>query len=293
MRYRRFGAWAGLVFCLGIGGGGRFDLLAQQVTVVAPPTLAGVAAQLEGMDPTITSRALSHAGLEFPGTVRILLIDRDHPAAQQSAPWIVGQAFGTDGIILYPHRIGAYPYDSLESVLIHEITHLALSVHAGGRALPRWFHEGVAVSVESGWGLGSQVRLLVAAAREPAVDDLSALFASEALPATTTAYLLSAALIEDVRRRHGSTTPGRIAARVAKGESFEAAFLGETAETPDQAAVVAWRMYRGLRWVPIITSASGMWGGILALAGIAYLVRVRRRRQRRRQWEAEEREPAP
>ena len=120
---------------------------------------------------------------------------------------------------------------------------------------------------------------------------MSRLFESDTLPGTTTAYLLSAALVEDLRRRHGPTVPGAIAARVAAGATFDAAFLAVTGETADEAASSAWRLYRGLRWLPILTGPSGIWSLILALAGLAFLVRLRRRRAKRREWEALEREP--
>jgi hypothetical protein len=278
-----------LMVCLAVarvhGNAQTFEL-----TVDAPPALGGVAARVKAIAPATVARALAHVGLDLPATVRIVLVDVSDPAAQGSAPWVVGSAFGTDTILIYPQRIGVYPYDSLESVVIHEMAHLALSARAAGRPLPRWFHEGVAVSAESGWGLGTQARLLVAAAQEPAIDDLSALFATEALPATTTAYLLSAALVEDVRRRHGPTAPAKIAARVAAGQSFEEAFVSETRDTPDEAAAIAWRVYRGLWWLPIVTSGSAVWGAVLALASVAFFARLRRRRQRRRQWELEERD---
>ena len=53
-------------------------------------------------------------------------------------------------IVVFPARAGAYPYDSLESVVWHEVVHLALSAPAGNQS-PRWFHEGVAMSVDKGY----------------------------------------------------------------------------------------------------------------------------------------------
>jgi hypothetical protein len=257
--------------------------------VDAPPALAGVAARVERIDPESLARPLRSAGLELPVQVHLILVADEHPVAGRTPTWVAGQAFGSDTIVIYPDRIGSYPYDSLDSVVLHEFVHLALNVQAGGERLPRWFHEGVAVSVESGWGLGSQARLLWAAAHDPAINDVAMLFESGAVPETTTAYLLSAALIEDVRRRHGLTVPGAIAARVARGEIFDVAFARETGETVNEAALQAWRVYRGLRWLPILTGASGLWGGIVMLAVIAFGVRLRRRWQRRRAWEEEER----
>ena len=184
--------------------------------VDAPPALQGVATRVESIDPASLARPLASAGLDLPPEVHLILVADEHPVAGRTPTWIAGQAFGTDTIVIYPQRIGSYPYDSLESVVLHEFVHLALNVRAGSGSLPRWFHEGVAVSVESGWGIGSQARLLWAAAHDPAINDVAMLFDSGAASETTTAYLLSAALIEDIRRRHGLATPGAIAARVAR-----------------------------------------------------------------------------
>jgi hypothetical protein len=278
----------GLLTALSLSGATGISHQSSTWRIESPPALAAFGARIETFDHERMARALSQAGLRPPASVRILLVDDSDPSAPRTPDGIVGQAFGTDSIVIYPRRIGSYPYDSLESVVLHEIAHLALTTRAGGRPLPRWFHEGVAVSIESGWGLGTQVRLLAAAWRDPGIDEVSALFASDELPAATTAYLLSAALIEDVRRRHGAVAPGEIAARVAEGQPFDHAFLNVTGETPDAAAAVAWRVYRGLRWLPLATSPSSVWGAILVLAALAFVVRRRRRFERRRQWEAEE-----
>ena len=278
-------ATLGLVFALA--------LQPPEVTVDAPPSLAGVAARVETIDREAISRALAVAGLELPSPVHIALIAEHEARADQTPAWVVGRAFGTQDIVIFPQRVGSYPYDSLDSVVLHEIVHIALNARAGGRPLPRWFHEGVAVSVESGWGLGSQARLLLAAARGPGIDEVGALFESDSVPDTTSAYLLSAALVEDIRRRHGLAVPAEIASYVAIGVPFDQAFLRATGETVDAAAAQAWRVYRGIRWLPILTSAANFWTWILALAGLAFVIRLRRRRQQRRRWEEEEERAGP
>ncbi|CAN5443975.1 hypothetical protein BH23ACI1_BH23ACI1_27220 [soil metagenome] len=260
-----------------------------ELSVDAPPELQRMAARVQAMDPAPMEGALARAGLDLPPRVHVTLLP-DSDARVRSAPaWVVARAFGTDTIIIFPERISSYPYDSLEAVMLHEIVHLALVARAGGQPLPRWFHEGVAVSVEAGWGLGSQARLLLAAARGPAIDDVSRLFRSESHPDTTTAYLLAAALIEDVRARHGQHVPGAIAGHVARGTSFDRAFWIETGDTVDRAAGRAWSAYRGWsRWMPVVTSPAALWSWILALAFVAFVLKVRRRRERRRQWDEDD-----
>jgi hypothetical protein len=275
----------GLVLCSSVS-------LAQnsELTIESPSSLTAVAERVKTIDLGRVERALSQAGLELPPSLRIILVDHSDARSQQTPSWIVGYVVNANTVAIFPNRIGTYPYDSLESVVVHEIAHVALFNRAGQRPLPRWFHEGVAVAVESGWDLGTQVRLLAAVWSEPAIEDVSALFASDDWPANNTAYLLSAALIADVRQRAGPATPGLIAARVAAGEPFETAFVRQTGDTPDEAARHAWRTYRGLRWIPVLTSSTTLWAAILGLAIAAFVVRVRRRRERRRRWAIEDAE---
>ena len=266
------------------------SLLAIVLVIDAPPSLAPAAARVRAIDQEDLRRALGRAGLQLPAEVRVTLVSADAPLARQTPAWIVGRAFGSRDVTVFPDRVTRYPYDSLESVMRHEVVHLALGARAGGRPLPRWFHEGVATTVEAGWGAADQLRLLVATLRDPTIDDLAGLFASDAQPHTELAYRLSAALAADLRERHGADVPGRIASHVADGNSFVRAFAMETGETPDAAAARAWRGYRRwTTWVPAVASVSGVWTLTLALALLAFIVRWRRRARRHRLWDDEER----
>ena len=114
------------------------------LTIDAPPQLQPAAERLRSLDLGRLDEALRRAGLPSPSDIRIELIAEDDGRAQSVPEWIVGLAFGERDIAIFPGRVVSYPYDSLESVARHEITHLALSAAAGGGAMPRWFHEGVA-----------------------------------------------------------------------------------------------------------------------------------------------------
>jgi len=258
------------------------------LTVVAPVSLEPAAERLRKLDAQPIAGALRQAGLELPPRVHVTLVARDDPGTSHIPAWFAGFASGVSDIVIFPDRVGSYPYDSLESVMRHELVHLALNARAGRRPLPRWFHEGVAVSVESGRRVGDRFLLTVAAFSGPPLDDLTRLFASDARPDTAEAYLLAAALVDDLRRVHGAALPGRVAARVAAGVPFDRAFELETGETPALAADRAWRTYRRwTRWLPLVTSASALWGLILALAFVAFFVTLSKRARRRRQWDDE------
>jgi hypothetical protein len=256
-----------------------------ELTIDAPPALAAAAEGLRAVDLARLQADLRRAGLELPDRITVALIEDNDLRARPVPPWIVGLAAGSSDIVIFAERVLPYPYDSLESVFRHEVAHLALDARAGGMELARWFHEGVAMSVDRGWGAEGRLRLLLEMAGDPGTAELAMLFASPAQPEAALAYGLSAALVADLRRRHGAAVPGAIAARVAGGASFARAFASETGVTPDLAALRAWAVYiRWTNWVPALTSGSAVWTLILALAGAAWIARRRARVRRRRQW---------
>ena len=263
---------------------GELDL-----TVEAPASLAPVADRVRRMDRRQLTEALARVGLSMPAQIRVTLIAEDDVRARAIPVWTVGVASGQRDIAILPARIGSYPYDSLESVLWHEVVHLALSAQAGGRPLPRWFHEGVAMSVERGWGVTNQVRFLLAAGGSADLADVERLFNAGTQPESASAYLLAAALVADLQQRHGAAVPGAIVDRVAHGAGFAEAFLLETGETPDETAARVWQIYRRwTSWMPAATSAFSLWIAILVLAVVAYLATRRKRSRRRRQWDRDE-----
>jgi hypothetical protein len=135
----------------------------------------------------------------------------------------------------------------------------------------------------------SDARLLIAAFARPRIDDLGALFAADEAHQSEEAYLLAAAVVADLRDRHGAGAPGRIARRVGAGVPFDAAFVREIGETPDATASRAWRAYRRwTAWLPMLTDGTVLWGGIVALALVAFVVRRRKRARRRQQWDEDE-----
>jgi hypothetical protein len=264
-----------------------------RVTVVAPPTLAADAGRIQRVDLAPLSDALGRAGLELPPHVQVALIPDDDPRAQRVPRWFAGLAVGGE-VVIFPERVSSYPYGSIETVFRHELVHVALDARAGGQPLPRWFHEGTATAVESGWSVVDRVRLLAATATEPATEDVARLFDSPAEPQTTHAYLLAAALLDELRRTHGADLPGRIAAEVARGVPFDRAFASQTGLTPNEAARDAWRSYRRwTSWVPAATGPASTWSLIIGLAFVAFFVRMWKRARRRRQWDEEDADPIP
>ena len=268
-------------------------LLALQLIVNAPSSLTADADRIRAVDVARLEEALKQAGLPSPADVQITLLPDDDPDARRVPSWIVGLAIGERDVVIFPNRVLAYPYDSLESVVRHEVAHLALNVASGDAGLPRWFHEGVATSVDSGWSMGARFQLLLAMLARPDIAQLTRLFASDSVSDTKQAYLLSALLVDDLRERYGAAVPGGIARRVAAGVPFAEAFRLETGVTPDATAADAWAGYRRwTAWVPAVTDPGAAWLLILLLAFLAFIAQRRRRARRRRQWDEEESRPA-
>ena len=262
---------------------------ALDLTVEAPASLAPASDRVRRIDRAQLAQALARVGLNIPPQIHVTLIAEDDLRARATPLWTVGLASGHRDIAIFPERIGSYPYNSLESVVWHEVVHLAITARAGNRPLPRWFHEGVAMSVERGWGVTSQVRFLLAAGGSGDLADVGRLFNAGTQPESASAYLLAAALVSDLQYRHGVAVPGAILERVAHGAGFAEAFVLETGETPEETAARAWQISRRwTSWLPAATSAFSLWTGILVLAVVAFLATQRKRWQRRRQWDREE-----
>ena len=264
---------------------------AQTLTVSGPPVLAWAAARIEAIDRDSLARALARAGLNMPSNIRVTLLADGDPRASGLPTWVLGVALPPSDVVILPQRAPTYPYNSLESVIRHEVAHLALAERAGGRSLPRWFHEGVAVSIEAGWGLTDQARLVGAIISQPGIGDVRRLFRSGEEPDSARAYMLATALVDDLRRRHDPSVIGAIASDVARGSSFDRAFTTGTGDTVAAATAQAWGAYlRWTRWFFMLVSPSSVWTGILALALLAFVAQRRRRIRRRRQWDDEDAE---
>ena len=131
-----------------------------ELRLEAPDELASVAARLRAQDPRRLDSAMRLLGLKESGPpIQIVLSDEGSPAATATPAWIAGYAYGNLGVVvLFPERTPAYPHSSLEEVLYHELTHVLAARAAGGRRLPRWFNEGVALHVGRSWSLEDRSR---------------------------------------------------------------------------------------------------------------------------------------
>lgn len=263
-----------------------------RLLVEAPPALAAYAREVERLDRTAFFPAMELTGLWEPGDVRVLVASEGSPLARRAPSWAVAYADPSAGtVVLIPTRTPTWPDDGLPDVVRHEVAHVLTYRAAGGRSVPRWFDEGLAMAAGRERAIEDDLREALAVLVGPRlrfaqVDDLFQGGRSDA----NRAYSLSSAFFGDLLARHGSAFPRRVLRRMAEGEPFEEAFRSATGVAFRDESGAFWKSRRSLeRWLPILTSTAAVWLTIVLLSFWAVRVVKGRRAARLAAWEAEER----
>lgn len=260
----------------------------------APPRFAATAARLQETVPPQLGSVMELSGLREPGPpIHVVLAPEGSSEAGLVPRWVVGYAVGEQGlIVLLPQRVPSYPDSSLDDVLLHETAHVLVARAAGGRPLPRWFQEGMAMIAGRSWGLDDRTRLTLALLVDRPVS-LAALDGRflRGQAEVNRAYAIAGSFVRDLLERYGPEAAPRILEGVARGLTFEDAFFAATGTTLASAEDSFWsRQTLWYRWVPVLTSSATLWLLITLLA--LWAIRRRRRRDaaQRRIWDEEEEE---
>lgn len=262
-----------------------------ELIVQAPPSLKSAAERVRSVEPGRLLDAMRLVGLEDPGPPIQVLLGPEGSDLAMVPPWVSGYAFGEEGVIvLLPARTPSYPDSSLEELLRHEVAHVLVARAAGGRPLPRWFHEGLAMIAGLSWGLDdrSQLTLTLVGDGEVSLERLEQEFRG-GRGDVRGAYAMAGAFANDLLRRHGDDAAARILVEVARGLSFEDAFRSATGSSLAEAERAFWRRQTfWYRWVPLLTSSVTLWLLITLLAVWAIGKRRARDAALRRMWDEEE-----
>ncbi len=263
-----------------------------EVWIDAPADLERAAARLREWQPERLVGFQRLIGLTDAGEpIRVVLATEDSIPASAVPPWIAGYARRDALVVLFPARVPTYPNSSLDELLGHEVAHVLIQRAAGGRGVPRWFNEGLAMLAEEAWDWGDRSRAVIALARGrryrlAALDRRFAGSRSE----VSGAYALSASFVRTVVRLFGREAPADILARIAAGQSFESAFAAATGTTLAEAEGDFWRRLAFWnRWLPFVTSPTTLWIGVTLLALLAIKHRRDRNRRLEEMWAEEER----
>jgi len=274
-----------------VGGLSAGDSNVPRLIVQAPSELAALGRTVENFDPQLLAPAIQLTGASDLSPIRILLAPEGSPEAQSAPRWVSGYAIGpTSAIVLFPGRARTYPDSDFDALIQHEVTHILIDRAAGGRPVPRWFHEGLAMAAGRGRGLEDRSRTAFAILIDgrTTLSDLDARFAGGQSDVQE-AYALAGDFVADLLLRRGAETAPKILAGLSKGESFDTAFQAAAGDTLANVEASYWRRRTFWnRWVPFLSSTAALWLGITALALVAFKRRRTRDQELRRGWELEE-----
>src|SRR6185295_82917 len=196
----------------------------------APPELAAVQRKLEsayGNDPKRFNDIAQLVGLTDPRPpIQIVLAPETAAVAREVPLWVAGFASsGSSMVVVFPARSPGYPNGTLEDVLRHEVAHVLIGRASDGRPIPRWFNEGLAMSVERGWRIQDEGQFVyqLAIGSRTSLEDLNRMFEGGQTDQIR-AYAFAGALVHDLLQRSGPLTGAVILSRMNNGASFENAF---------------------------------------------------------------------
>ncbi len=284
----RLSVGAAAILC---GAAGALAQRPPELVVDAPDELAPARARLESFDRESLAGIVRLVGLDDPGPpIHVILAAEGTAAARSVSASIAGYAISREGlIVLFPARSPTYPHDTLEDVMRHEVAHVLISRAARDRPVPPWFHEGLAMAAERPWGLEDRSRLIweLVAGPRLTVHDIDRLFDNEF--ARSRAYALSAAIVREVIRQHGSGSPAAILRALGEGASMDDAVRRATGNPLQEVERQFWNRQRVWTvWVPLFTSAEVLWLLVIVLAALAVWNRRKRAAEIRRRWDDEE-----
>ena len=275
------------------GGGSAQPTRPLKLTFDVPDHLAYVATQIQDFNTGRLTDILKLTGLTDTALpIRIRVAHEETDLARDTPSWIAGFAVArTNLIVLFPNRIGSYPYGSLENLFYHEVSHVLTGRAAGVQPVPRWFNEGLASAAERSGGLDRQTRLAweLLAGEVLTPTQLEGLFGRSRRD-TLRGYVVSDALVRHILQRHGPSSTARIFQRMRDGESFELAVFSAIGMTVDEIFRNFWsRNVVWKRWIAFLGHPFTIWIFVTLLALLAIWRHRRRRFEQRQRWELEER----
>ena len=259
------------------------------------PALEDEALQLAAYIPSWWSEMEKALAGDLDDTLTISYVAHSGRIAEATGipHWAAGVAHPESGEIVIAQHAPDGSLTDLDSLMRHEMAHVALYRATGGQELPQWFHEGVAESFGNEIDL-MRSQILAGAVYGPGVPALGELennFHGADPIAVTVSYAAARDFVNYVRGRDGEGSDLRqVMTELRRGINFEAAWVkayGRTLAELDS----EWRTGLSGRfvWFPVI-SAGGL--PLAALSPLMVIAAVRRRRQLREGWQRLAREDA-
>ncbi|MBX3273264.1 MAG: hypothetical protein KF729_23580 [Sandaracinaceae bacterium] len=267
-----------------------------------PSQASEIAERLQGVYARAWPRVTDELGGALDGAM-VIRIGRNHAEMSGLAPARAPPPEYASGVA-YPHRglvllsltePSTNEQTDVDSVLVHELSHIALHRAVDGHPVPRWFSEGVAIyqarersfeRVRTLWGATVGGRLM-------SLEQLEREF-PRSTAGVGLAYAQSADFVEWLRgRENGATKLRDVVRRVREGQSFTTA-LERTYSASMTRLEIDWHDSLGERFraLPLLAGSGAVWVLAAFLIVVAYARRRQRDRARFAQWAEEERAAA-
>ena len=232
-------------------------------------------------------------GLWEPGDVRVLVAPEGSPLARRAPSWAVAYADPPAGtVVLIPTRTPVWPDDGLPDVVRHEVAHVLTFRAAGGRMVPRWFDEGLAMAAGRERVIEDDVREALADPDRAAPEVRAG---RRALPGGAERREPGLLALLRLLRRPPRPARLRLPAAGPPPDGRGRAVRGGVPERHGRriprrdGRTSGRRAGASERWLPILTSTAAVWLAIVLLSAWAVRVVRGRRAARLAAWEAEER----
>lgn len=260
------------------------------------PTLEDEALQLAGYVPAWWSEIEKALAGDLDDRLTITYVTHSGRIADATGVpvWAAGVAHSESGEIMIAQHAPDGSRTDLDSLLRHELAHVALHRATAGQEVPRWFHEGIAESFGNGVDL-LRSQTLAGAIFGPGVPPLEQLDdnirGSDAIAATV-GYAAARDFVNYLRDRDAGDGARlrQVLTELSHGRSFDAAVVkvyGKTLSELD----AEWRsgLTGRYSWFPVISS-----GGLplAVLSPLMVVAMIRRRRLLRDGWARLAREDA-
>lgn len=178
----------------------------------------------------------------------------------------------------------------LDETLRHELAHVALEDAVGGKHVPVWFNEGLAIwlSGEAPW---ARTQILAQATMQDRLIPLSDL--DRSMPPNpfevNIAYAESADFTAYLLRKSDRLRFNSMIERVREGQGFDRA-VAEAYNADLRKLELEWhhKLERNYSVVPILLGGSLLWVGVMALVVVAWAKRRKRTKAILARWEREE-----
>jgi LPXTG-motif cell wall-anchored protein len=236
----------------------------------------------------------SKFGIKMIDTVHVRLLENRNDfdtATFGGAPdWGVGVAIQSKNLIVILVPFSEKFNISFHEVLRHELAHMALFVRTGGRRVPRFMHEGFAMTFAHQWSFDDD--LLLAKAKYTGslfslkqIESVNMLNSAQA----RLAYAQSFQAVKYIIETFGYNTFQELLNGFSQGLNRDMVFqqvLGTNFDGFDK--MFAQYISKRYHWIMIFTDPTLLWIGLALIVIIGFLLVRKRRSDTYKKWEEEE-----